>query len=82
MEADTELDMNIAAYEGLQTDLEMRHMGRWVLVQGGNLIRLSDSFQEAAGHAVETFGRGPFLLRQVGASSVVLPAGVHPAESR
>jgi hypothetical protein len=48
-------------------------------------VRLSDSvrlegrfesFDEAAKTAVHRFGRGPYLIRQVGAGPITLPASV------
>jgi hypothetical protein len=70
------LDQEIAVYEGMRADLENRHMGEWVLVSGGNLIGVFSSFDEAAKDAVRKFGRGPYLIRQVGAPPVTMPASV------
>ncbi len=71
-----ELDEEIAAYEDLRQDLEAHHMGKWVLVHDRQLIGVYDAFEAAAEEAVRCFGRGPYLIRQVGASSVTLPASV------
>ena len=70
------LDQEIAAYEGMRADLENRHMGEWVLVFDGSLIGVFSSFDEAARDAVQKFGRGPYLIRQVGAPPITLPASV------
>ncbi|HTW62025.1 MAG TPA: hypothetical protein VMD55_09470, partial [Terracidiphilus sp.] len=66
----------IAAYETLRADLENHHMGEWVLVFGERLIGVFPSFDEAAQVAVRDFGRGPYLIRQIGAPPVTLPASV------
>ena len=71
-----DLDQDIAAYEKLQTDLESRHVGKWVLVHNEVLVSLYDSFEAAADEAVKRFGRGPYLIRQIGAPPMTLPASV------
>ena len=72
----TELDQEIAAFEGMSKDLEAHHMGKWVLVHDLKLIDTYESLEGAAEDAVRRFGRGPYLIRQVGAPPVVLPASV------
>lgn len=75
-----ELDQDIDAFAGLRAELEAHHMGEWVLIRERQLINTFPSFEDAAQVAVENYGRGPYLIRQVGASPVVLPASVmyHP----
>lgn len=74
------LDGDIAAFEGMRAGLEARHMGQWVLLRDQELIGSYKTFDEAATDAVTKFGRGPFLIRQVGAPPMTLPASVmyHP----
>jgi hypothetical protein len=72
----SDLDNEIAAYEKIRNDLEANFMGKWVLIHDGELIGTFESFDAAANDAVVKFGRGPYLIRQVGASSVTLPASV------
>ena len=71
-----EIDTEIAAYEGMRETLETEHMGKWVLLHEGKLVNIYDSFDAAAEDAVRQFGRGPYLIRQVGAPPVTLPASV------
>jgi hypothetical protein len=71
-----ELDREIAAYETMRAELENQHMGEWVLVFEGKLIGTFPSFDEAAQVDVRDFGRGPYLIRQVGAPPVTMPASV------
>jgi hypothetical protein len=71
-----ELDREIAAYETMRADLENRHMGEWVLLYKEELVGVYDSFEDAAGIAVSRFGRGPYLIRQVGAPPITMPASV------
>ena len=71
-----DLDTEIEAYERLRPDLEVQHTGKWVLVHDGQLINTFNDFEAAASEAVRSFGRGPYLIRQVGAPPVTLPASV------
>lgn len=71
-----ELDREIAVYESMRADLENKHMGEWAVVYGEELIGLFPSFDEAARAAVERFGRGPYLIRQIGAIPIPMPASV------
>lgn len=73
--ADT-IDQELAAYETLRQELENSHMGKWVLLHNLKLVGVFDSFESAAESAVSQFGRGPYLIRQVGAPPITLPASV------
>ena len=70
------LDKELAAYEKMRSQLEAHAMGKWVLLHDEELIGTYESFDQAAKEAVQRFGRGPYLLRQVGAPSITLPASV------
>ena len=70
------LDKDLAAYEQMRNDLEAHKMGKWVLMHNQALVGIYDSFQDAAKEAVSKFGRGPYLIRQVGAPPITLPASV------
>lgn len=72
----TTLVDEIAAYESFRSDLELEHLGKWAVVHGRSLIGVFDDFQAAAVEAVRRFGRGPYLIRQVGAPTASLPASV------
>ena len=72
----TTLSSQIAAYEEMRDLLEIDHFGRWVVFYGGELVDTYESFEDAAEDAVRRFGRGPYLIRQVGAPPVRLPASV------
>lgn len=66
----------IAAYERMRGELETDHLGKWAVVHHEVLAGLFDTFEQAASHAVERFGRGPYLIREIGAPPVTLPASV------
>ena len=72
----TTLSRQIAAYEAMRDLLETDHLGEWVVFQGGELVDTYESSEEAVADAVRRFGRGPYLIRQVGAPPVRLPASV------
>jgi predicted LPLAT superfamily acyltransferase len=67
---------DIVAYEAMQQDLETHSVSKWVLIHDRKLVAIFDSFESAAESAVAQFGRGPYLIRQVGGSPVVLPTSV------
>ena len=71
------LDREIEAFERQRASLEEHHMGKWVLIRDGALIGAFDTLDNVANEAVRRFGRGPYLIRQVGANrSFRLPASV------
>ena len=72
----TTLDSQIAAYEEMRDTLEADHYGKWVVFHGEQHIGTYESLQDAAAEAVWRFGRGPYLIRQVGAPPIRLPARV------
>lgn len=72
----SDLLTEIEAYEALRVGLEVSSMGKWVVVKDQKVFDTYDTFEQAAEHAVEQFGRGPYLIRQIGASPVTIPASL------
>ena len=70
------LKKEIAAYENMRSDLETEHLGEWALIHDEELIGTYESFVVAADEAVQRFGRGPYLIREIGAPPTTLPASV------
>lgn len=70
------LETELKAFDAQRGALERRHNGEWVVFHNTDLVGTSDSFESAATEAVRQFGRGPYLIRQVGAPEIVLPASV------
>jgi hypothetical protein len=66
----------ITAYEAIQAQLEAKHMGQWVLIREKELIGVFPSFEQAAAEGLRRFGRGPYLVREVGAEPIRLPVSV------
>lgn len=76
-----DLQMSVLAqerklFEKLRPELEARAKGQWALIRGSELIGTFPSFEDAAAEAVRRFGRGPYLIREVGAADVTFPASV------
>lgn len=68
MEKDrVKLSTEIAAYERMQDVLERDYFGKWVVIHDEELQGAFDSSNEAGIEAFRRFGRGPYLIRQVGA---------------
>jgi hypothetical protein len=72
----TKIDEEIAVFDRLRQTLESEHMGKWVLIHDGEVIAFYESSEDAANDAVRRFGRGPYLIRQIGAPPMSLPASV------
>ena len=68
------LDREIAACESAREPLERDHFGRWVLFRDESLAGDFASYGAAITEAMRRFGRGPYLIRQVGAPPLRLPA--------
>ena len=68
------LSREIAAYDRMRGVLEVDCFGKWVVVRDEKLVGEYGDFQSAAEDAVRLFGRGPYLIRRVGAGPVRLPA--------
>jgi hypothetical protein len=79
----SELKDDIVIYEAMRSELETSKLGKWVLIHNKELTGTFDTFEDAARVAVQRFGRGPYLIRQIGASPVSLPASVmyHPVHA-
>ncbi len=67
------LKEQIAAYEALRSDLELEHFGEWVVFHDEKLVGAYETFEAAADAAIRRFGRGPYLIRRVGAGPLTLP---------
>ena len=71
------LEREIAAFEKARADLEKHHNRKFVVFHDGEFVGAWDTLNAAAGEAVRRFGKGPYLIRQVGAPPVALPASVY-----
>ena len=70
------LSENIVAYEQVRNELEADKWGRYVVFYDGNMQGDFPDFSEAMQFACQRWGRGPYLVRQVGRPPFVLPASI------
>ena len=67
------LSCQIKVYEERRGELEVDYSGKWVVFHGGYLVNVYNTFTETIEDAVKQFGRGPYLIRQVGQGPAALP---------
>jgi hypothetical protein len=70
------LEAEIRAFDLKKVEFEKTYPGKFVVFYGGEFVGAWDTLGAAATDAVTHFGRGPYLIRQVGAPPPVLPASV------
>ena len=74
--SENELSREFALYERHQVEFEEEHHWEWVVIHGEEVVGFYKDFQDAAQIAVERYGRGPYLIRQIGVPKQSLPASV------
>ena len=72
----TTLETEIRTFEEKRAELEEHHFGKFVVIVGDKVIGTWDTIDAAATEAVKQFGRGPYLIRQIGEKPLTLPASV------
>jgi hypothetical protein len=70
------IESEIKAFEAMKEELLTHHDGKFVVIKDGQLVGAYDTFSNAAKSAVKAFGRGPYLIRQVGSPTLAIPASV------
>ena len=70
------LEVEIRAFDARKAELEKVYPGKFVVFHGDDFVGAWDTLDAAAMAAVTRFGRGPYLIRQVGVAPPVLPASV------
>lgn len=70
------LSVEIEAYERRKDELERVYPRKFVVFKGTELVGAWDTLDAAARNAIAQFGRGPYLIRQVGGPPLRLPASV------
>jgi len=61
-----DLSQEYAAYEAKREELEAAHMGKYVLIKRDEVVGTFDSLDDALRIAVKRFGRGPYLIEEIG----------------
>lgn len=73
----TVLSDDIAAFERMRASLEDAHGKAWVVFHNGEFQGVFADFEAAATLAVDRFGSGACLIRQLGAPAAIqLPGGM------
>ena len=65
------LDENIAVYDAMREHLEQEYHGKWVVFHDREFVGSYDEKEDAGCDAMRRFGRGPYLIRQVGIRRVI-----------
>lgn len=75
-----ELTQEYAVYEAKREELEAAHTGKYVLIKGDEVIGIFDTLDDALRVAVKRFGRGPYLIEEIGLPmpETVLPISYGP----
>ena len=71
------LAADIRAFEKLRRKLEREHFDEFALFFQGKFIGAFPDFDSAARKAIALFGRGPYLIRQVGANGLGAGTAAH-----
>ena len=70
------LERENATYERLRNTLEAEHRSEWALIRGETYVGAFPTFEDALREAGRRFGRGPFLIREIGAPPLRFPGSV------
>lgn len=76
MSSPATLNENIKAYEAVQAEMEQHHMHKYVVFYNCQFIDAFDDFNNAMEDAAARYGRGPYLIREVGGGPIRLPASL------
>lgn len=70
------LSREIGVFEQKKVELQNHHNGKWVVIHDDAVVGVYDTIDAAGRFASAQFGRGPYLIRQIGASELRLPTSV------
>ena len=70
-----DLAQEYAVYESQREELEAAHTGEYVLIKGNEVVGTYNSLDDALRVAVKRFGRGPYLIEEIG---LPVPESVFP----
>ena len=57
-------------FDARRADFERTYSGKFIVIKGEEVVGAWDTLSAAADEAVRRFGRGPYLIRQVGGQPV------------
>jgi len=71
------LEREIRAFEARRGELEEQYNRKFVIFHDDDFAGAFDDFDSAAREAIKRYGRGPYLIRQVGVPPTeYVPAGL------
>jgi len=70
------LEREIRAFEAQRGELEKRYHRKFVIFHDDDFAGAFDDFDSAAREAIRLYGRGPYLIRQVGIPVDYVPAAM------
>ena len=67
-------------YKQREDEFVREHNMEWVVIHKKEIAGFYRDFQEAAANAIQRFGRGPYLIKQIGApeATIGLPVFTRP----
>jgi hypothetical protein len=68
---------DIRAFERIQAKLEREHMDKYALVFEEKFIDAFPDFNAAVQYAIAHFGKGPYLIRRIGRSTIDTDTALH-----
>ena len=71
------LAADIRAFEEAREELERKYFDKFALFFGGELQGTFPDFDSAARKAIALFGKGPYLIRQVGKNGLGAGTAAH-----
>ena len=76
MSTERVLETETRIFERRKAEFERDHNLEWVVIHGEVIVGFYDDFQKAADTAVRNYGRGPYLIKQIGAPIPPIPASL------
>jgi hypothetical protein len=70
------LEREIRAFDARRPELEKHYHRKFVVFHDDDFAGAFDDFDSAAREAIRLYGRGPYLIRQVGVATGYVPAGL------
>jgi hypothetical protein len=70
------IEDEIEAFNAIRTRLEAEHIGEWIVMRDRKVVGFFQTFEAAGAEALRLFGRGEYLIREVGAEPLRLPVSV------
>jgi hypothetical protein len=70
------LELELNTYDRQRARLEDEHLGKFVLICGGEIAGIFDDFQSASEYAARWLQRRSYLIHGIGAERTRIPSGL------